>query len=248
VINQVRLLRRTSLLDALEANPRLSRDQARRLRELRRSSGSALPNPRLPRRRPLRPPSAGPRSGARTRSAHGRGARGARTAQRAGSRGAAARAEEQEDEEKVSAVQRIYKLNTAQKLICALKGNREERAILVRDRNRLVSMAVLGSPKITESEIEAFSGMKNISDEILRAIGTHREWTKKYSVVSSLVRNRARRSQWRSPSSRASTRVTSRASPWTVTSRRSCASRLRSSSGPLPRRAARATDRWMTTT
>src|SRR5688572_21406468 len=37
VINQVRLLRRTSLLEMLEANPSLSNDQRRRLRELRES-------------------------------------------------------------------------------------------------------------------------------------------------------------------------------------------------------------------
>ncbi|HEX6738989.1 MAG TPA: HEAT repeat domain-containing protein, partial [Vicinamibacteria bacterium] len=37
VINQVRLLRRTSLLRALEGNPHLSNDQRRRLRELRES-------------------------------------------------------------------------------------------------------------------------------------------------------------------------------------------------------------------
>ncbi len=37
VINQVRLLRRTSLLVALEGNPDLSADQRRRLRELRES-------------------------------------------------------------------------------------------------------------------------------------------------------------------------------------------------------------------
>src|SRR5713226_474466 len=35
VINQVRLLRRTSLLEALESNPSLNNDQRRRLRELR---------------------------------------------------------------------------------------------------------------------------------------------------------------------------------------------------------------------
>ena len=35
VINQVRLLRRTSLLEALETNPGLNNDQRRRLRELR---------------------------------------------------------------------------------------------------------------------------------------------------------------------------------------------------------------------
>jgi hypothetical protein len=97
--------------------------------------------------------------------------------------------EERESTEKVSAVQKIYRLNTAEKMIMALKGSREERTILVRDPNRLVAAAVIGSPRLTDPEIEAFSAMKNISDEILRKIGTHKEWMKRYSIVSNLVRN-----------------------------------------------------------
>src|SRR6266849_1035732 len=57
VINQVRLLRRTSLLEALEQNQGLSKDQRRRLRELRESfhigeqppeSAAAVPPPAAP--------------------------------------------------------------------------------------------------------------------------------------------------------------------------------------------------------
>ena len=69
-------------------------------------------------------------------------------------------------------------MNTAEKLITALKGTREERTILIRDPNRIVSTAVLGSPRLTDAEIEAISAMKNVSDEILRSIGHHREWVK----------------------------------------------------------------------
>ena len=76
--------------------------------------------------------------------------------------------EERQQTEKVSAVQKIYRLNTAEKIITALKGSREERSILIRDPNRIVSTAVLGSPRITEAEIESISGMKSVSDEILR--------------------------------------------------------------------------------
>jgi hypothetical protein len=97
--------------------------------------------------------------------------------------------EERQQTEKVSAVQKIYRLNTAEKLITALKGSREERAILIRDPNRLVATAVLGSPRLTEPEIEAISGMKSVSDEILRKIGHHREWTKRYAVCKNLVCN-----------------------------------------------------------
>jgi hypothetical protein len=52
-----------------------------------------------------------------------------------------------------------------------------------------VATAVLGSPRLTDAEIEAFSAMKNLSDEILRQIGTNKEWSKKYGVISNLVRN-----------------------------------------------------------
>jgi hypothetical protein len=188
VINQVRLLRRATLVDVLEANPSLNRDQARRLRELRQEFRIGTPDaapapapapPAVAAPAPEPPPPAPPV--AEEPEA------GPLTEQEAVAQLLAP--EEQQDPEKLSTVQRLYKLNTAQKLICALKGNREERSILIRERNRLVAMAVLGSPKITDTEIEAFSAMKNISDEILRSIGNHREWTKKYSVVSNLVRN-----------------------------------------------------------
>lgn len=97
--------------------------------------------------------------------------------------------DERRETEKISAVQRLYRLNTADKVITALKGSREERALLVRDPNRIVASAVLGSPRLTDAEVEAFAGMRNISDQVLRQIGNHKEWTKRYGVVSSLVRN-----------------------------------------------------------
>ncbi len=92
-----------------------------------------------------------------------------------------------EDEE--DAHQLLTSLPVPKKLKLATLGRREQRAILIRDPNRLVSTAVLGSPKLTETEIENFSRMQNVSDEVLRIIGTSRVWTKNYAVVSSLVRN-----------------------------------------------------------
>lgn len=91
--------------------------------------------------------------------------------------------------EMVSAVQRIYRLNTAEKVITAVHGTREERAILVRDTNRLVAVAVLGSPRIRHSEIEAISGMKSVSKEVLGYIGNHPEWAKLDTVIARLLRN-----------------------------------------------------------
>ena len=181
VINQVRLLRRTSLLEALEGNQNLSKDQRRRLRELRESFHIGE-----------QPPEPAPAPAPAAASAPTQVEEEPEVPPPATEAEAVARylsEEEQQEKEKISAVQRIYRLNTAEKLITALKGTREERAVLVRDPNRLVSSAVLGSPKLTDVEIEAFAGMKSLSDEVLRKIGNHKEWMKRYGVVSNLVKN-----------------------------------------------------------
>jgi hypothetical protein len=52
-----------------------------------------------------------------------------------------------------------------------------------------VSSAVLSSPKLTESEVEAIARMTNVSDEVLRILGNNRTWTKNYGVISALTRN-----------------------------------------------------------
>ena len=71
----------------------------------------------------------------------------------------------------------------------AMKGTREQRQTLIRDPNKMVSAAVLSSPKLTESEIESFARMANVSEDVLRTIGMNRTWTKNYSVISALARN-----------------------------------------------------------
>jgi predicted component of type VI protein secretion system len=88
-----------------------------------------------------------------------------------------------------STVQKIASLNIAQRMTLAMKGSREERAVLVRDPNKIVAVAVLSSPKLTETEVESIAKMANVSDEILRIIGFSRAWTKNYAVVHALVRN-----------------------------------------------------------
>jgi hypothetical protein len=80
-------------------------------------------------------------------------------------------------------------LSIMQRMKLATGGTREQRAVLVRDPNRLVSASVLSSPKLTESEVEQFAKMANVAEDVLRVIGTNRAWTKNYGVVAGLVRN-----------------------------------------------------------
>lgn len=93
------------------------------------------------------------------------------------------------NEDEAGTAQRLAQMNVLQKMKAAMNGRREERAILIRDPNRLVSVAVLSSPKVTDSEIESFARMTNVGEEVLRVIGTNRQWTKNYGVVAGLVRN-----------------------------------------------------------
>jgi hypothetical protein len=76
-----------------------------------------------------------------------------------------------------------------QKVKLASKGTREQRAQLIRDPNKLVAAAVLSSPKLTDAEVEAFARMQNVSEEVLRVIGTNRAWLKNYGVALGLVKN-----------------------------------------------------------
>jgi hypothetical protein len=94
-----------------------------------------------------------------------------------------------EPEEKSADPKVLSGLPIAARIKLAMKGTREQRAQLVRDANKMVSTAVLGSPKLTEAEVEAFTKMGNVSEDVLRIIGTNRNWLKNYAVVLGLTRN-----------------------------------------------------------
>ncbi len=85
--------------------------------------------------------------------------------------------------------QNLSLLGISERIGIAMKGSRECRAVLIRDPNKLVAIAVLSSPKVTETEIEAYSRMANLSEEVLRIIGTTRTWVRNYAVASGLARN-----------------------------------------------------------
>lgn len=86
-------------------------------------------------------------------------------------------------------MQRVAHMNVIQRLTLALKGGRSERMLLIRDPNKLVQRAVLQSPRLTDSEVEAFSAMTNLTGEILRVISMTRIFMKSYAIVKNLVNN-----------------------------------------------------------
>ncbi len=83
----------------------------------------------------------------------------------------------------------LSSLSVLQRMKLAMKGTREQRATLIRDSNKLVSAAVLASPKVNEAEVESFTKMGNVSEDVLRIIGTNRSWVKNYGVALGLCKH-----------------------------------------------------------
>jgi len=84
---------------------------------------------------------------------------------------------------------RILQMGVAEKMKLAIMGTKEARDILVRDSNKMVSVAVVKSPKIQESEIESISKSRNVADDVLRQIASSNEWMKSYSIKLNLAGN-----------------------------------------------------------
>ncbi len=83
----------------------------------------------------------------------------------------------------------IQRMTVPEKVRFALRADKEARSILVRDPNRLVSQAVLDSPRLTEQEVVLIAQSRNVSDEVLRKIALKKEWMGKSEVVSAIVTN-----------------------------------------------------------
>jgi hypothetical protein len=101
----------------------------------------------------------------------------------------AADAEAEEDEARQSGVQALAMMNFPQRLKAAMKGTREQRAVLIRDPNKLIAASVLSSPKVSVPEVESFARMQNVSEDVLRIIAGNRAWLKSYGVILALTKN-----------------------------------------------------------
>jgi hypothetical protein len=199
LINLMRLLRSPFILEALETNPGQTPDITRRLREIREEFFEKRNN-----FIPIHRTRAEEKALAAQETEEALDETTAMTIYseelRAGEDATSATLESLKDDgfesfdemgedERLSTIQRIARMTVSERVQTALKGNREERIILIRDANRIVASAVLDSPKLTDSEVEAIALMKNVSEEVLRVVGTKRDFAKNYTVIHNLVKN-----------------------------------------------------------
>jgi len=94
-----------------------------------------------------------------------------------------------QDERRDTTLRKIAKLDVKGRIALAIRGSKEERSILIRDGTKLVAVAVLDSPKVSDGEVEGFALQKNVLEAVLRAIPLKRRFAKNYNIMRNLVYN-----------------------------------------------------------
>ncbi len=94
-----------------------------------------------------------------------------------------------EEADDLNTYQKIQSLSVSEKIKLAFSGNKEERGLLVKESNKMISLAVLRNPRITDEEVMALTAQKSTPEELLRAIARNKEWIKNYSIKLGMVNN-----------------------------------------------------------
>jgi hypothetical protein len=85
--------------------------------------------------------------------------------------------------------QSFAKMSTPNKIRLATIGNAFARNVLIRDPVRLVAVAAIKSPGVTEIEAARYAANVTLPEDVIRYIAGKREWTKRYGVKVALCRN-----------------------------------------------------------
>lgn len=94
---------------------------------------------------------------------------------------------EEAEEEGASKYQIALELKVAEKIKMGLTGDKEWRAILMKDANKLVKGAVMKNPRITDGEVIMVAKNKTTSDELIRMILLNKDWMKLYEMKKALI-------------------------------------------------------------
>lgn len=81
------------------------------------------------------------------------------------------------------------RLSVPAKVRLAMTGNGYARGKAIRDPIKIVSMAAIKSPAVTEFEAKSYAGNQTLSEDVIRYIANRRDWTKNIQVKKALCRN-----------------------------------------------------------
>lgn len=80
-------------------------------------------------------------------------------------------------------------LEANEKMHQALRGNRDERAAILRENNPALHVQVLRNPGLQLDEVAAIAKMRTVAPELLKQISDKREWVQRPEIALALVRN-----------------------------------------------------------
>jgi hypothetical protein len=188
IVNQARLLRNPSLIDALFENPGLSADGRRMLNELREEffEKEARRQGARSRRRERPPEPEIPPAAEEVPAGEGE------EEERPGNEGAPA-SPPAPDQEASRGTEELYLrlmgTTVPERVKLALTGTREERRFLIADGSKMVGLAVLRARGLTPTEVEGFCGMRHLDADIFLKIATTRDWIRRPLIALALVKN-----------------------------------------------------------
>jgi hypothetical protein len=81
------------------------------------------------------------------------------------------------------------KLTIPMKIRLATLGDAFERAKRIRDPARMVAIAAIKAPGVTDIEAARYAANQALAEDVIRYIASNRNWTKLYAVKVSLCRN-----------------------------------------------------------
>lgn len=93
------------------------------------------------------------------------------------------------DDTPAGVYQNIQQMGMSEKIKLASLGNMEVRRILIKDSSKLIQIAVIKNPKITEDEIERIASSRVVDKEVLRIIQANRAWMKNYLIKLASIKN-----------------------------------------------------------
>ena len=94
---------------------------------------------------------------------------------------------EQAEEEGLSKYQIALELKVAEKIKMGLTGDKEWRALMMKESNKLIQGAVMKNPRITDGEVLMVAKNKTSSDDLIRMILLNKDWVKNYEIKKALL-------------------------------------------------------------
>jgi len=92
-------------------------------------------------------------------------------------------------EKALTTLQKINQLSLQERIKLAFTGNKSERMLLARDRNKFIALALIESPRISEEEVLILTKNRSAPKEVIVKICENKNWIRNYTIMLSLLKN-----------------------------------------------------------